>query len=73
MLDVVNRVEKLDDGNTARLVCDGNPTVALAVTNETLASQLLNDRRVEPKTCLQKLENLKARSDEEWKDVRHDA
>ena len=73
MLHVVSGVEKLDDRNDTRLVCDRNPTVALSVANETLAPHLLDLRRVEAKARLKKSESLKAGSDEEWKDVRHDA
>jgi len=69
MLDVVRGMEKLHDGNALRLVCNGNPTVALAVSDKTLATQLLNDRRLKAVPGLQVTKCFEARTDEVWKDV----
>ena len=71
MLNVGRWMEEFNNWDKSWLVCDGDPAIAFAVSNKTLPTELLHDRRFKSVPPLQVTKCIEARTYEPWKEVLH--
>lgn len=71
MLDVGRWIEEFDNWDKSWLVRDRDPATAFAVSNETLPTELLHDRRFKSVPPLQVTKCIEARIYKPWKEVLH--